>query len=74
MNKYYEESLVNIKICGIKSVKTVDFLINNFVNYFGLIFYESSPRFVSLESDNNSVPESCNAFGCSNISLSIKCS
>ena len=49
MNKYYEESLINIKICGIKSVEIVDFLINNFVNYFGLIFYESSPRFVNLK-------------------------
>ena len=49
MKKYYEESLINIKICGIKSVEIVDFLINNFVNYFGLIFYESSPRFVNLK-------------------------
>ena len=49
MKKYYEESLINIKICGITSVEIVDFLINNFVNYFGLIFYESSPRFVNLK-------------------------
>ena len=33
-----------IKICGIKEIDTLDLCIKNNVHYFGLIFYEKSPR------------------------------
>ena len=33
-----------IKICGIKSIRTLDCCIENKVNFFGLIFYKKSPR------------------------------
>ena len=36
------------KICGIKDTKTIDCCINNNVNYFGLIFYSKSPRYIEL--------------------------
>ena len=38
-----------IKICGINEIKIIDCCINNGIEYFGLIFYEKSPRFVNLE-------------------------
>ena len=38
-----------IKICGINEIKIIDCCINNDIEYFGLIFYEKSPRFVNLE-------------------------
>ena len=39
-----------IKICGIKKIETLKCCIQNNINYFGLIFYKKSPRFVSYES------------------------
>ena len=39
-----------IKICGIKQIETLKCCIQNNINYFGLIFYKKSPRFVSYES------------------------
>ncbi len=38
-----------IKICGIKNIETLKCLIQNNINYFGLIFYKKSPRYVSYE-------------------------
>ena len=38
-----------IKICGINEIKIIDCCIDNDIEYFGLIFYEKSPRFVNLE-------------------------
>ena len=38
-----------IKICGINETEIIDCCIKNGVEYFGLIFYEKSPRFVNLE-------------------------
>ena len=39
-----------IKICGIKKIETLKCCIQNNINYFGLIFYKKSPRFISYES------------------------
>ena len=38
-----------IKICGIKKIETLKCCIKNNINYFGLIFYKKSPRYVSFE-------------------------
>ena len=38
-----------IKICGIKKIETLECCIKNNINYFGLIFYKKSPRYVSYE-------------------------
>ncbi len=38
-----------VKICGIKSIETLFCCENNRVNYFGMIFYEKSPRNISYE-------------------------
>ena len=38
-----------IKICGINEIKIIDCCIKNGVEYYGLIFYEKSPRFVNIE-------------------------
>ena len=38
-----------IKICGIKKIETLKCCIHNNINYFGLIFYKKSPRYVSYE-------------------------
>ena len=38
-----------IKICGIKKIETLKCCIQNNINYFGLIFYKKSPRYVSCE-------------------------
>ena len=48
MSKLYNDNSINIKICGITSKETVKFLINNHVDYFGLIFYKKSPRYIDL--------------------------
>ena len=37
-----------IKICGIREVKTLKFLTKKQINYFGLIFYEKSPRYIDI--------------------------
>ena len=39
-----------IKICGIKKIDTLKCCIQNNINYFGLIFYKKSPRYISYES------------------------
>ena len=39
-----------IKICGIKKIETLKCCIQNNINYFGLIFYKKSPRYISSES------------------------
>ena len=33
-----------VKICGIKTVETLKCCENNNVNFFGMIFYNESPR------------------------------
>ena len=38
-----------IKICGIKKIETLKCCIQNNINYFGLIFYKKSPRYISYE-------------------------
>ena len=49
MIKQDDNKLKKIKICGIKDLKILNFLIANSVDYFGLIFYKNSPRFIELE-------------------------
>ena len=49
MSKLKENNLIKIKICGITQKETVNFLVKNSVDYFGLIFYEKSPRFIDLQ-------------------------
>ena len=39
----------NIKICGIKDIKTLDCCIKNKVDFFGLIFYKKSPRNINIK-------------------------
>ena len=48
MTTKYEINSTNIKICGIKKIETIEFLVSNKVNYYGLIFYEKSPRYIDL--------------------------
>ena len=38
-----------IKICGIKKIETLKCCIENNINYFGLIFYNQSPRYISYK-------------------------
>ena len=38
---------MKIKICGITEIETLNFLIENGVDYVGFIFYENSPRNVT---------------------------
>ena len=38
-----------IKICGIKTIKTLQCCINNKIDFFGLVFYEKSPRNISIK-------------------------
>ena len=37
-----------LKICGIKDPKILNFLIKKNVDYFGLIFFKKSPRYVDI--------------------------
>ena len=37
------------KICGLKNIDSINCCEENNVNYFGMIFYKKSPRFISLE-------------------------
>ena len=37
------------KICGIKEIETIKCCLKNKVSFFGLIFYEKSPRFVNFK-------------------------
>ena len=37
------------KICGLKNINIINCCENNNVNFFGMIFYNKSPRFISLE-------------------------
>ena len=55
MKKKYEKNRIKVKICGIKKVQTLKKLIELSINYYGLIFYEKSPRFISLEDAANLV-------------------
>ena len=38
---------MKIKICGITEIETLNFLIENGVDYVGFIFHEKSPRNVT---------------------------
>ncbi|MDI2112956.1 phosphoribosylanthranilate isomerase [Commensalibacter nepenthis] len=40
--------MTGIKICGVKEPATYDLLIKLKVNWVGLVFYEPSPRFISM--------------------------
>ena len=53
MNRQNERGLRKLKICGIKDSKTLNFLNKNAVDYFGLIFYERSPRYVDINKAYN---------------------
>ena len=37
------------KICGIKNIETLLCCEKNNVNFFGMIFYQKSPRHISIE-------------------------
>ena len=37
------------KICGIKTIETLRCCENNKVNFFGMIFYNKSPRNITFE-------------------------
>ena len=37
------------KICGLKNCKTIDCCEKNKVNFFGMIFYKKSPRFIDIK-------------------------
>ncbi len=43
------------KICGIKEIETIKCCIKNNVKFFGLIFYNKSPRYISLKEALNLV-------------------
>ena len=49
-----------IKICGIKSINTLNCCIENKVDYFGLIFYKNSPRYIKTDEALNLVQKSKN--------------
>ena len=38
-----------IKICGVSNFKTIDCCIDNSIDFFGLIFYKKSPRYISVK-------------------------
>ena len=38
-----------VKICGIKDNSIIDCCIENGIDYFGLVFYSKSPRFINEE-------------------------
>ena len=38
-----------LKICGINNINTLQCCIENNVDFFGMIFYEKSPRHISFE-------------------------
>ena len=40
---------MKIKICGIKDSETLNCCSENNVDYFGLLFYEKSPRNINLK-------------------------
>ena len=37
------------KICGLKEISTIDCCEKNNVDFFGMIFYEKSPRYITLK-------------------------
>ena len=43
---------LKIKICGITDLATANFCINKKVNYLGFVFYEPSPRNISIDNAN----------------------
>jgi len=40
---------VLFKICGLKEISTIDCCEKNNVDFFGMIFYEKSPRYITLK-------------------------
>ena len=38
-----------VKICGIKSIETLRCCENNNINFFGMIFYNKSPRNITFD-------------------------
>jgi len=40
---------VLFKICGLKNIDTINCCEKNKVNFFGIIFYKKSPRFINLK-------------------------
>ena len=38
-----------VKICGIKTLDTLICCANNKVNFFGMIFYNKSPRYINIK-------------------------
>ena len=37
-----------IKICGIRKKTTIECCLKNKIQYFGLVFYEKSPRYIDI--------------------------
>ena len=42
------KKLFEIKVCGINDQISMDAAVNNSVNYIGLVFYNDSPRNISI--------------------------
>ena len=38
-----------IKICGLKNIDTINCCEKNKVDFFGMIFYNKSPRYINLD-------------------------
>jgi len=51
---------VLFKICGLKKIETINCCEKNNVNFFGMIFYKKSPRFVSIKEAEILVDHSIN--------------
>ena len=49
-----------IKICGIKDIQTLNCCIENKVDFFGLIFFSKSPRYIKLDVASNLIFHSKN--------------
>ena len=49
---------MKFKICGLKNTSTIDCCEKNGVNYFGMIFYNKSPRYVTLKESEKLVHHS----------------
>lgn len=37
-----------IKICGIKDIRTLECCVKNRIDFFGIIFYKKSPRYITI--------------------------
>lgn len=42
-----------IKICGIKDIRTLECCIKNRIDFFGIIFYKKSPRYIKINEAQN---------------------